>query len=322
MALAREQTFAGTTIEDIAVRLGVSKAAVYYHFRAKEQLLADLVGPLLDALEELVEGGSQPESPLPDPRTVLREYLDVLVEHRDVVPLVVQDVSVINHPVLAGRPDELDRRLRALLASALDGPAAEARATAALAALRRPVLVLPVGDVRRFRRSLLAAAAGALGLPRGRGRKTEPAAVMAFEHDPGEDRRWTSEVTVTFPPSPGSVGPARRFARTVLSGWSLAEDVVDNGALVMSEMAAYALAAGDPDRDLEARIARSDGCIRIEVQSEDAPAVGEFSPPESGVRPGSVPLVDLLATAWGIERRRGEYARVWAELPILAATGL
>ncbi|HVE45305.1 MAG TPA: TetR family transcriptional regulator [Acidimicrobiales bacterium] len=318
--LAREQTFTGTTIDDIARRLEVSKAAVYYHFRAKEQLLASLVGPLLDELEQLLESACQPDNQLREPRALLRAYLDVLVKHRDVVPLVVQDVSVINHPVLGGRPDDIDRRLRALLAASLNGvPAAEPRATAALAALRRPVLVLPLSDIRRHRRTLLAAATAALGL---RSRKDANVGAGDPEVDAVDPGGWESEEAATFPASPLSVGAIRLYVRKVLSQFPVGEDVLDTAALVTTEMVAYVLASCDPDTDLLVRLTRNDSRFGVEVVNDDAPAtafglvqltVGSTDP---ALRPRSVALVDALAAAWGIERRLGESIRFWGEFPI------
>lgn len=321
IALARAQTFAGTTIDDIAHRLGVTKAAVYYHFPAKEQILASVVGPLLEAMEQLVDTASEPDSPLRDPRSLMRAYLDVLVEHRDVVPLVVQDASVINHPVLAGRPDGVERRLRELLVASLDGAsAAEPRASAALAALRRPVVELPAGEVRRHRRALLAAAAAALGLGSRKGEADEPA---ASENDAGSARGWQGGQGASFPASPAGVRAARAFVRQVLLRSPVDDDVVETAALLASEMVAYVLANSDPDRDVRVNLVTNEGWIGFEVANDDvlaAPACGSL---DAGVGrvdaapgPRPVAVVDALAGAWGIERRRGERVRFWAELPI------
>lgn len=48
--------YAGTSIRDIAEELGISKAAVYYHFRAKGDLVDDLIGPVLFEVGEVLEG--------------------------------------------------------------------------------------------------------------------------------------------------------------------------------------------------------------------------------------------------------------------------
>ena len=49
-----ERGYAGTSLREIAERLGVTKAAVYYHFPTKEDILASLLGDFLAQLDELI----------------------------------------------------------------------------------------------------------------------------------------------------------------------------------------------------------------------------------------------------------------------------
>jgi AcrR family transcriptional regulator len=56
LALARFRVsgFVGTSIADLAGDLGVSKAAIYYHYRSKDALLHRLIDPLLDAIDACI----------------------------------------------------------------------------------------------------------------------------------------------------------------------------------------------------------------------------------------------------------------------------
>jgi AcrR family transcriptional regulator len=131
--------FAGTSVADLAGALGVSKAAIYYHYRSKDALLHRLVDPLLDAIDACVDAHSGPDRPRPAARRLLGDYLAVLTAHREVVPLVATDVAVLNHPAIGPRIRAQDQRLRTLLAAADPSPAATLRAEAALGAIRRPL---------------------------------------------------------------------------------------------------------------------------------------------------------------------------------------
>ena len=51
--LFAERGYAGTSMRDLAEALGMTKAALYYHFPGKAQILTALVEPLLDELEAL-----------------------------------------------------------------------------------------------------------------------------------------------------------------------------------------------------------------------------------------------------------------------------
>jgi len=58
-----ERGYAGTSLREIAERLGVTKAAVYYHFPTKEDILASLLEDFLAQLDELIAWtAAQPSS--------------------------------------------------------------------------------------------------------------------------------------------------------------------------------------------------------------------------------------------------------------------
>jgi AcrR family transcriptional regulator len=53
LELVSERGFAGTSIRELAERLDLTTAAMYYHFSSKDDLLDALVAPLVDGLVEL-----------------------------------------------------------------------------------------------------------------------------------------------------------------------------------------------------------------------------------------------------------------------------
>ena len=53
--LFTEQGYDGTSLREISDSLGVTKAALYYHFRAKEDILAALIQPFVDSVEGLID---------------------------------------------------------------------------------------------------------------------------------------------------------------------------------------------------------------------------------------------------------------------------
>jgi AcrR family transcriptional regulator len=148
LALARFRVggFAGTSIADLAGDLGVSKAAIYYHYRSKDALLHRLIDPLLDAIDACI----QDHTPAPSARTarqLLAAYLTVLTAHQEVVPLVATDVAVLNHPKIGPRLRAQDQRLRTLLAAPDTSVSARLRAEAALGAIWRPLVAEPQVDL-------------------------------------------------------------------------------------------------------------------------------------------------------------------------------
>jgi len=60
--LFSEQGYDATSLRQLADRLGFTKAALYYHFQSKDEILEALVGPVLEMLDELVERLEQARS--------------------------------------------------------------------------------------------------------------------------------------------------------------------------------------------------------------------------------------------------------------------
>src|SRR6476469_10000859 len=62
--------YQGTTIDRIASAAGVTKGALYYHFRDKEELLFEAVQDRITEFEQRIVGGV---SPVTDPAAALHE---------------------------------------------------------------------------------------------------------------------------------------------------------------------------------------------------------------------------------------------------------
>jgi AcrR family transcriptional regulator len=76
--LFTEQGYEQTSLREIAERLGVTKAALYYHFKSKEEIVSAFVEERVAATEELVEWArSQPPGPQMR-REFIRRYAQVL----------------------------------------------------------------------------------------------------------------------------------------------------------------------------------------------------------------------------------------------------
>ena len=162
LELFNERGYEGTPLRDVAERLGITTAALYYHFKSKDHILLNLARPMLESIDALIER-SRPAAHSPHARrALLGEYLEVLLEHRELFRLLGRDVGALNRQGIGARMQEQDRRLQALLV----GPAAKGRAqvqaAAALGALRHPVIALPEKELEAERESLLDAAMAAL----------------------------------------------------------------------------------------------------------------------------------------------------------------
>ena len=132
-ALFAENGYAGTSIADIAERLEVSKAAVYYHFQAKADLLRELITPVLGELHEIAE------LPGADPRTVLERLVDLLAAQRPLIGLLAGDPSAL-HELKATAPTETFGRMRRTLAGPNASNTKITRARCAMGAIHAGVV--------------------------------------------------------------------------------------------------------------------------------------------------------------------------------------
>src|SRR6058998_2093141 len=109
--------YQGTTIDRIARDAGVTKGAVYYHFRDKEELLFEAVKDRIGGFEQHV---LEKVTPTPDALTRLREVVDACFFHatvsnhrRFIITLMIEALDT--NPRLSGEFRDILRRMRTFL---------------------------------------------------------------------------------------------------------------------------------------------------------------------------------------------------------------
>lgn len=119
VAVFNERGYDGTSMEDLAARLGISKSAIYHHVSSKTELLRLAVDRALDALVAVV---SQPQGDTAVDRleSVLRGSVRVLVAELPFVTLLlrVRGNTDAERRALTRRR-ELDHMLTALVQDAV-----------------------------------------------------------------------------------------------------------------------------------------------------------------------------------------------------------
>jgi TetR/AcrR family transcriptional regulator, regulator of cefoperazone and chloramphenicol sensitivity len=138
------QGYAGTSIRDIAERMAMRKASLYYHFDSKEQILEAVTEPLMNEVEDLARRAAA--SPAPPPAEMLAALVDVLSRHVLLIKTVFNDPSAFNR----GQRDRLRNCLR-MFESVLAGsslPADLLRARCAIGAVQAGVMGTVAGDPR------------------------------------------------------------------------------------------------------------------------------------------------------------------------------
>lgn len=128
IALFIRHSFAGTSLQMIADELGFTKAAIYHHFRTREQLLTAILEPIIDKVAAVVEDAEQQRGVHARAERMINGYARLAVQSPMLVSVLASDPSV--HTVLKANREwtHVIARQMALLADVHPGPEGFVRA--------------------------------------------------------------------------------------------------------------------------------------------------------------------------------------------------
>jgi AcrR family transcriptional regulator len=128
LELFAEQGYERTSLREIAERLGVTKAALYYHFKSKEDIVRSFTEDLFIRMDALIEWARQQS---PGPATgheILARYIAILMDGSEVFRFLEQNqASLRSAEAGKHRFEQFRPRLNALL-DLVTGPDAPLRA--------------------------------------------------------------------------------------------------------------------------------------------------------------------------------------------------
>lgn len=106
--LFQQQGYDGTSMNDVAAALRLSKGGLYHHFQSKDEILFNLMSHAMDITEEYV---LKPAKAIPDPeqrlRKLIRLHIGVVLSERD------REITVMlheNHPLSPGLRKRINAR--------------------------------------------------------------------------------------------------------------------------------------------------------------------------------------------------------------------
>lgn len=157
LELFSRRGFSGTSIADLAAATGLTKAAFSYHFASKDDMLVELAEPLIADLEALVAEREELDWP-EGVRSLLSDYLDVLLRHRKTAIWIDGDKSVASHEEIGARLEANNVAMRRLIAGPNPDDAKLVAASAVLGSMWRPVRVMADVDVTDHRGAVVSVA--------------------------------------------------------------------------------------------------------------------------------------------------------------------
>lgn len=116
--LFSDRSYLGVSMSEIAARLGITKAALYYHFSGKREIYEDVLEEALADLHGLLEADGEPFAPGERLRYMVGRYLEFGIREKNLINALVTKLSPAESGlrafVCAARDDIVDRFRRAI----------------------------------------------------------------------------------------------------------------------------------------------------------------------------------------------------------------
>ncbi|MFB4276831.1 MULTISPECIES: TetR family transcriptional regulator [unclassified Nonomuraea] len=172
-ALFAARGYRATSMQAIADEVGITKAALYYHFDSKEEILRRLTLPLLDELEAVLARAESCDSVEEVRWRAIEGYVDVHLRHRQTLTMLVKDMTLLVQAPIADRFRTAIALANDLVAGPGGGLEQRVRACQVVAGLADPVVLFRDEPAERLRGLILDGARALLNepaAPRARGR--------------------------------------------------------------------------------------------------------------------------------------------------------
>ncbi|WP_452463443.1 TetR/AcrR family transcriptional regulator [Nonomuraea recticatena] len=164
-ALFAARGYRATSMQAIADEVGISKAALYYHFDSKEEILRRLTIPLLDELEAVLAEAESCDSAEEVRWRAIEGYVDVHLRHRQTLTMLVKDMTLLVQAPIADRFRTAIALANELVAGPGCGLEQRVRACQVVAGLADPVVLFRDAPADQLRSTILDGARALLGAP-------------------------------------------------------------------------------------------------------------------------------------------------------------
>jgi AcrR family transcriptional regulator len=124
LRLFAEQGYEKTSLREIAERLGVTKAALYYYFKSKEDIVRSLVEDYMAEIDELIAWGKEQPRSAGTRAAIVRRYLEIVANGTAVFRLLHQNQAAVSSLASAKERGELFRERMDMLVDLLTEPGA------------------------------------------------------------------------------------------------------------------------------------------------------------------------------------------------------
>ena len=153
--------FKGTSLHDIAVEVGCSKAALLYHFDSKEAILTEMCAPAIAELAEL-DARLQRLDPAAARQAAVEGFVELCMRYRKEIQVIYGDLPALLQQPAFDKVHLMTQRLHESLTAGNGTPAAHIAAKLVLAGIPATAFACFEYDDAELRAALISAASRAL----------------------------------------------------------------------------------------------------------------------------------------------------------------
>jgi AcrR family transcriptional regulator len=160
-----KQGFTATSLQQIADRVGVTKAALYYHFPSKADLARSIFLPWKEDLDKFLDEAESNQDRTP--RDLIGDAFDVLVRHRGAFTAMMVDGSILKHVDLVSWTTEWAARLQRLFIGPNPTIYEQTRVAVAFGGLNDAIFLLGELPIEEVKPAAIDAVCAAIGIDSG-----------------------------------------------------------------------------------------------------------------------------------------------------------
>lgn len=125
-----------TSAREIAQASQMSKANLYHHFPAKDDVLRELLEPLFEEIEDLLDRSDEHADTAKEREDLLQDFMETLLKYRKTFTLLETNVSIESRPDLHEKSERLRERGLTILVGENASEESLVRAESTLGAIR------------------------------------------------------------------------------------------------------------------------------------------------------------------------------------------
>jgi AcrR family transcriptional regulator len=162
LELFAEQGYEKTSLREIAERLDVTKAALYYHFKTKEEIIVSLFEDLTQPIEDLIEWGRSQPHTLETKQDLVRRYSEALSGAEPLFRFMQENQATVRELRIGDAFKDRMRGLRDILIDPEADLVDQVRSVSAMFTLHAGMFVMHdlEGDPEKKREAVLEVALG------------------------------------------------------------------------------------------------------------------------------------------------------------------